>query len=192
MPEPDEKFNPQSQMRHPKTDDQLTNAIYELIDQLEANGDLTSRLRNVTRESQSSVSSGDNKWKFSRNSRSYRSTGNIVDDFENGLRDQLLDTLAGGSFKKGMEGALKEFTKQFGISVDQLPHELGKQMMKSVVSSETGKKISAQIGKSATQLLGNIFDGRGEGGKAAKDALLKVGQSFVQSAAGAENLAAGQ
>lgn len=191
MPEPDEKFNPQSQMRHPKTDDQLTNAIYELIDQLEANGDLTSRLRNVTRESQSSVSSGDNKWKFSRNSRSYRSTGNIVDDFENGLRDQLLDTLAGGSFKKGMEGALKEFTKQFGISVDQLPHELGKQMMKSVVSSETGKKISAQIGKSATQLLGNIFDGRGEGGKAAKDALLKVGQSFVQSAAGAENLAAG-
>jgi hypothetical protein len=154
----------------------VADALRKLAEAIDKDPSMLNRGARATRESQSNFASKGSKWKLSRNT--YRSTGNFLDDFENGIRDQLLDSLAGGSFKKGMERALTSFTKEFGMSLNQVPHALGKQMVKSVMGEETSKKISAQLSKSATNFLGRVFDGKGADGAAAKKALTNVIGNF--------------
>ena len=157
----------------------VADALRKLADAIAKDPSMLGRGTRATRESQSNYASNSGKWKFSRDT--YRSTGNFLDDFENGIRDQLLDSLAGGNFKKGMEKALNSFTKEFGMSLNQVPHALGKQMVKSVMGEETSKKISAQLSKSATNFLGKVFDGKGADGAAAKKALTNVIGNFFGS-----------
>ena len=63
----------------------------------------------------------------------YRRTGNSIADFETGLKDAMLDAIQGDDFKKGMNQALAEFTKQFGFELKDLPHELGKHFGKQLM-----------------------------------------------------------
>ena len=115
----------------------------------------------VTSESQSSVSQ-DSKWKFQREGQeSYRSRGNLLEDFENGIRDELLDSLAGGNFKKGIQSALSTFQEQFGFDLKNIGHEAGKKLTKNAIDafskSKFGQNVKAGISKYGNKALDRIF-----------------------------------
>ena len=135
----------------------------------------------VTSESQSSVSQ-DSKWKFQREGQeSYRSRGNLLEDFENGIRDELLDSLAGGNFKKGIQSALSTFQEQFGFDLKNIGHEAGKKLTKNAIDafskSKFGQNVKAGISKYGNKALDRIFKNV-EGGAEAKQGILNVLNSF--------------
>lgn len=178
-------FDPMRNARRANGDpyNELTDAIYDLLDYMQGHPNNFRDVRRAPTESQSSFSK-DNKWKFQdRNSRGSRryGRGGILDDFEAGIRDQLLDSLAGGSFRKSMERALNEFTKRFGVSLQDLPYEMGKQISKNafdaIAKSPIGKEISQSATKMGESLLKQVF-GDTPNGKAAQDALKNVFKEF--------------
>lgn len=178
----------------PKTGDALVDGINDIIDILESQqGTNFARRVQAPRESQSNFASKDSKWSFTRPEKNnYRRTGSILDDFENGIRDQLLDSIAGGDFKKNMQNALNTFTKEFGVDIRDLPHEAGKaltqQAVKSFRNSKAGQAFEKKAKEVGNDLLNNIF-GNVENGGATIDALRKVGKSFLGEGGEVGNLA---
>lgn len=151
---------------------------------------------NITRESQSTVSDK-SKWKFERNTRDSsgrsRATGNLLTDFENGIKDQLLSSIAGSNFKQGIQGALDTFAKEFGVQFKDLPNEFGRHLTKKAVDKlkdvkigdkALGDVVKDKAGSAINALLDTVAKKGGENGGAARDALLKVGQSFLQNNGG--------
>lgn len=143
-------------------------------------------------ESQSNYS--ESKWKLGEGKHSvpkYKSTGNPLKDFENGIKKELLDSLAGGNFKKGMQGALDTFAKEFGMDIRDLPAEAGKAVtqkaLKAFSNSETGKKLKAEAAKSGERLLNNLFGGD-EKGQAIKGGIKNVVNSFLSGGQDIEGL----
>lgn len=113
----------------------------------------------------SQVDYKDSKWNFQRSSRgnSYRSTGNIVEDIENGIRDGLLDAISGGNFKKGIQGALSEFTNQFGFQLKDLPNQYGRHLGKQLANTKLGKAFSDKFNDAAGKLLKNALGNKSGG-----------------------------
>jgi len=146
------------------------------------NPDVLNIKQQAPKQSQSAYS--DSKWTIGKRNaqQGYRSSGNIVDDFERGLRDGLLDALAGGDFKKGVEGALKTFTDELGMNLFQVSHEVGKTMVKRLIGDTTSKQISSQLGNLGNQALNLIFRGNGKDAQAARQFFQKVGQNFFKNA----------
>ena len=139
-------------------------------------------------ESQSNYS--ENKWKFKEPEHSqpkYRSSGSLLGDFEAGIKEQLMDSLAGGSFKKGMQSALDTFAKEFGMDIRDLPREAGKQLTKHAFdafkNSDTGKKLKDQVNKYGNQALDRIFKNV-QGGDQIKGSIKKVAQNFLKGGQG--------
>jgi hypothetical protein len=134
---------------------------------------------------------GDNSRRRSaRRERQYKSR-NPLDQFEEGLTRGLLDAVAGGDFKRGMQSALNTFTKEFGVTLDEFPGELGKNLAKHALNSPLGKQITGSIhdailgsdGKGG--MLGNLVNLAGGDSAALGRAISNIGQSFVQGASGA-------
>jgi hypothetical protein len=179
---------------------QFGKAIYDAFSRSFKDGRFDQAVSPV-KKSQSSYSDNSAKWETSRNKaeeerrrkqKDYRRTGNILDDFETGIKDQLLDSLAGGSFKKSMQNALTTFSKEFGVDIQDLPHELGKEMGKKAFTAIRNSNMGANLQKK----LGNIgqdflksFDVNDPNQLAAKQGLQKVMSSFAgngEAAAGAQ------
>ena len=165
------------------TSNDLAKSLRIISSVLQQNPDAFNLGRRAPTESQSNYTT--NKWKFSEEKHSqpkYRSSGNILDDFENGIKEQLLDSLAGGSFKKGMQSALDTFAKEFGMDIRDLPRELGKKFTKEAVgafsNSETGKAFKEQAKKLGNQALDNLFKNQGAKGDATKQSIKNVLGSF--------------
>lgn len=177
--QPTNDMNPMSSLNH-GNQDELTKALNNLINVLEGRSTSGNAIRRAPTYSQSNFADRQAKWKFdnSKNKASYKRTGNILDDFEQGIKDQLLDSLAGGNFKKGMQGALSTFTKEFGIELKDLPHELGKNVGKQLLNTNMGKSLSKQITSKGVNLFNSLF----KDSPNAKAALLNVGASFKASA----------
>ena len=104
----------------------------------------------------------------------YKRHGNIFDDFEQGLKDGFKDVFAGGDFKKSVNAALSEFTKQFGFELEDLPHQLGKEMGSQFANTKLGKGISNILQKSITKMVDKSFSSSDINEKAAKDAINSV------------------
>ena len=115
---------------------------------------------------------------YAKKAADYKRTGNILDDFEQGIKDELLDALAGGDFKKGVQDALSTFTKEFGFELKDLPHELGKNLGKKLLDSDLGQSFKKQASKLGDRLLNSVFDVKNADQKSAKDALSNVFKSF--------------
>lgn len=116
-------------------------------------------LRNSTRQSQSSVSTNHN-WTFGRNGlsgRSRSSSGGILGDFEDGIRDELLRSITGGNFRRGMQSVMNEFTKKFGIQLRDLPYEYGKHLGKLAADTKLGKQLTGKLQNLAGGLLERVF-----------------------------------
>jgi hypothetical protein len=117
-----------------------------------------------------------------RASQDYRRTGNAFDDFETGLKDGFKDVFAGGDFKKSVNGALSEFSKEFGFELKDLSHEMGKELGKQFANSKLGKALTDKIQKAGTKLINGMFDPKNADQKAARDALNKVWGKFIGKA----------
>lgn len=148
-------------------------------------------------ESQSNFAQNAEKWKFRGERHSqpkYRHNGNILEDFENGIQDQLLDSLAGGSFKAGIQGALDTFAKEFGHDIRDLPNEFGKRLTKEAMSafnnSKMGQDLKAKAGEYGTKALDFIFKNV-KNGDAIKGGLMNVAKSFLSSGSSGVASAAG-
>lgn len=168
--------------------------------------------KQYSRTSQSNYADKQAKWKFEDTAKKaqeerrkkqgdYKHTGSILGDFEEGIKDQLLDTLAGGDFKKGLQGALDTFEKEFGVQFKDLSHEMGKQLGKQFADSELGKNLKEQAmsklgdlgSKAMDKMFGNAINGSDKAAsanaQAAKDALSNVAKSFFKSGGSAEGVA---
>lgn len=144
--------------------------------------------RRAPMESQSNFASEGSKWKIEeRHSQPRRrSSGSLLEDFESGIRDQLLDSLAGGNFKKSMQNALDTFAKEFGMDIRDLPNEVGRKLTKNAYdafkNSETGKAMSKKVGEFGSQALDSIFKNV-KGGDAIKGGVKNVVKSFLSNGA---------
>lgn len=146
--------------------------------------------RNATTESQSNVV--ESKWRTSReplseasqNNNRYRSRGNILEDFENGLKDQLMESLTGSNLKDGLGRVFDTFQKEFGWDLRNIGHEAGKQLMGKAAdwfkNSETGQKAIEGIKKFGSSALDTFIKN-----DALKASLKNVAGAFFKGGAGA-------
>lgn len=177
---------------NPVNGDDLAKSLRIIADALQHNPDILKMGRNVTKESQSKVAD-DTKWKFQKNTKNRRRSNNPLDEFESGIRDAMLDSLVGGDFKKKMQAALNEFNKQFGVSIKDLPYEMGRQLSKNAFDGIRKSKAGQQLGKELTQSGSNLIKGLlgdTKDGKAASDAISKVFSTFMGSGNSASTEAA--
>lgn len=187
----DDQLNNQQNMSNPTYDpmidrvttNDLAKSLRVIANAMQQNPDAFNLGRRAPTESQSNYTN--NKWKTGEGKHSvpkYRSSGNILDDFENGIKEQLLDSLAGGSFKKGMQSALDTFAKEFGMDIRDLPQELGKKFtneaMKAFSNSETGKALKGKAKELGNKALDSIFKNQGAKGDATKQSIKNVLGSF--------------
>lgn len=131
--------------------------------------------------------SNDNKWTFERRHSSPKfGTGNILNDFENGITKGLKDALVGGDFKDKIQGALDIFAKEFGTDIRDLPHkfgqQVGQQLMSKFKNSDLGKSVGkgvAKLGNSALDAISKNFQGGGKFADSIRKAMssLKAGGS---------------
>lgn len=181
--------NPLRAMNRPASSDPLANAIYDLIDYMEGNPNVGRRQAAAPRESISNFAANSEKWRYRSREESrpqqYRSRGNLLEDFENGIKDELMSSISGGDFKKSIQDALNTFTKEFGFDLRNVGHEAGKKLTKMGVdafkNSETGKRMMSKGTEYANRALNRVFDNSAEG-KAAKDGLKNVAKSFFKNA----------
>ena len=155
-------FNPfQDQIPIRNTGDPALDAIYYFADSIRSNPNLNRNL-NAPKQSQSNVMAN-NKWSFgSRNGNgfgfgNYRNANGILGDFENGIRDGLLDALAGGNFKAGIQGALSQFTQNFGFQLKDLPNQYGKHVGKLLSETKLAKNLGNKISGLAEKFLGKAL-----------------------------------
>ena len=170
----------------------LAKAFQSFADAINQNPDLFKNIGiNATTEFQSNVT--ESKWKMSKENpkeaekkaKGYKSKGNLLDDFEQGIKDQLLDSLVGGNFKKGIQGALDQFQKEFGFDLKNIGHEAGKELTKKGVdafkNSDFGKEVIGNLKQKAGDFLKNAYKDNPE----KLDQLKNIGQSFLKNAQGA-------
>ena len=167
-------------------------ALMSLATAIQKNPEIFGNGRKAPTESQSNFASNSEKWKTSDRRKDddtpeYHSKGNLLEDFEAGIKDELLDSLAGGNFKKGIQGALNTFSKEFGFDLKNIGHEAGKQLTKMGVdafkNSKTGQAI---IGKAKS--LGNQALDKFIKNDATKQGLKNVASSFFNGGEGASGL----
>ena len=191
MPEENQKINEtQSYSKNPMMDLD-PNKSYAAIRRAVTDGfsDALAKQNNPRKVSQSVFQDKQKGMTYSRNGRyktgDYRRTGNILDDIEQGIRDELLDSLAGGDFKKGMKAALSEFTKKFGFELRDLPHEYGKYLGKQLADSKLGKSFQDSFSKAATKWINNVF------GSNSGTAMMSAFKSGSSSGMAGKQIAAG-
>lgn len=145
------------------------------------------RDNNPRKSSQSFFSDRRNEMSYSderlRKSKDYKHHGNFLDDIEQGIKDELLDAIAGGDFKKTMKSTLSDFTKKFGFELQDFSHEYGKWLGKQLSNTSLGKSFTSAIGKYASKFADNIL-GKGAG-SAMSGSLQKVASGGGGSAGSA-------
>ena len=167
-------------------------SLRAILGQMTRNPNVMGSIKRAPTESQSNVANA--KWKISRgrdddayDPRKYRGRGNPLEDFEKGFKDQLLDSLAGGNFKKNMRNAMDTFTKEFGMDIRNIPQEAARSLAKKAAdafnSSETGKAFKKRAGEIGKGLLDKAFKGMGEEGAAAKSGIINVVKSLLGNGA---------
>ena len=165
--------------------DPVVKALLQLADAYNRNPS-TLRQRPPTRTSQTNAATSN--WNFprriDRNAIS-RSTGSIISDVENGFKEALLDSLAGNDFKRGLQGALTEFTNQFGFQLKELPNQYGRYLGRQFANSGVGKALISKFEGLATNFFGKIF------GKDSASAIIAAFKNAAGGAAGAGGGAAG-
>ena len=99
-----------------------------------------------------------------RASRNYRRSGSIVGDIEQGIKDELMSSFKKSNLGKGLQGALDQFSKQFGFEFKDLPHEYGKHLGDKLFKNlskmkfSRSEKLNGLVNKGLNKLGSNYFD----------------------------------
>ena len=181
-------------------DDQI-----ELLKSIDAT--LKTLLKNAGNFSQSNARNamGDNRGSFkqqydesSRDSR-YKNKKQRRGSFTDELFDSVFDEVLGGDFKKQINDIVSGFAKDFGVSIEDLPGELGHQIgkvgMNAFKQSNFGKKIFSGIdnakGKAFDFIYKNFEKGSSKYGQSnAGDAMRRAAEFFNKGSSRAATSAA--
>lgn len=167
-----------------KNIDMELRSVINILQNKPANAGLT---KQAPTESQSNYAQS--KWKTRSlrdqneyDPRKYTGTGDIYKDFTNAFKKQLLDSLAGGSFKKGIQSAMSTFTERFGMDIRNIPTEAGKALSKRVFDtfskSKLGKFASGKAKNLGNWALDKAFGKQGQAGAEAKQSILDMVKAF--------------
>ena len=133
---------------------------------------------NAANQSQSSYANS--KWEIGNDSQqadTFKHRGSFLDEFEAGIKEQLMDSLAGGNFKKNMQAAMDLFAKEFGMDIRDLPREAGKQLTQQAAdvfkNSKLGKFVDKKAGQFGNWALDKMF-GKGDKNAGAKQSVRDI------------------
>lgn len=136
--------------------------------------------QNPKTKSQSFFNDKKNDLQIKKASSNYRRTGNFIDDFEQGIKDELLkDT------KKALKVGMDEFSKKFGFEMKDFAHEYGKHIGKLLSDTELGKAFKKKASSALSGLADNIF------GKGSGDLVKALSKSGGATGKGIANMAQG-
>lgn len=136
---------------------------------------------------------------YAQNAGSGKSGKKSYRNFSDGLEDAFWEGILGKDFKDQMSSVVQGFAKDFGVSIEDLPGELGNQLgkvgMNAFKSTKLGQKVTGKLNDAKQKIFesaSNAFQQGADkyGGKsAAGDALKNLagkfkGQSAVQTASG--------
>lgn len=140
---------------------------------------------------------------YAQNSGSKKSGKKSYGSFSDGFEDAFWEGILGKDFKDQMASVVQGFAKDFGVSVQDLPGELGNQLgkvgMNAFKSTKLGQKITGKLDNAKQKIFesaSNAFQQGADkyGGKsAAGDALKNLagkfkGQSAAQTASGTSSV----
>lgn len=140
---------------------------------------------------------------YAQNSGSRKSGKKSYGSFSDGLEDAFWESILGKDFKDQMASVVQGFAKDFGVSVQDLPGELGNQLgkvgMNAFKSTKLGQKVTGKLDNAKQKIFesaSNAFQQGADkyGGKsAAGDALKNLagkfkGQSAAQTASGTSSV----
>lgn len=140
---------------------------------------------------------------YAQNAGSRKSGKKSYGSFSDGFEDAFWEGILGKDFKDQMSSVVQGFAKDFGVSVQDLPGELGNQLgkvgMNAFKSTKLGQKITGKLDNAKQKIFesaSNAFQQGADkyGGKsAAGDALKNLagkfkGQSAVQTASGTSSI----
>lgn len=140
---------------------------------------------------------------YAQNAGSRKSGKKSYGSFSDGFEDAFWEGILGKDFKDQMASVVQGFAKDFGVSVQDLPGELGNQLgkvgMNAFKSTKLGKKVTGKLDNAKQKIFesaSNAFQQGADkyGGKsAAGDAIKNLagkfkGQSAVQTASGTSSI----
>lgn len=140
---------------------------------------------------------------YAQNAGSRKSGKKSYGSFSDGFEDAFWEGILGKDFKDQMSSVVQGFAKDFGVSVQDLPCELGNQLgkvgMNAFKSTKLGQKVTGKLNDAKQKIFesaSNAFQQGADkyGGKsAAGDALKNLagkfkGQSAVQTASGKSSI----
>lgn len=140
---------------------------------------------------------------YAQNAGSRKSGKKSYGSFSDGFEDAFWEGILGKDFKDQMSSVVQGFAKDFGVSVQDLPGELGNQLgkvgMNAFKSTKLGQKITGKLDNAKQKIFesaSNAFQQGADkyGGKsAAGDALKNLagkfkGQSAAQTASGTSSI----
>lgn len=140
---------------------------------------------------------------YAQNSGSKKSGKKSYGSFSDGFEDAFWEGILGKDFKDQMASVVQGFAKDFGVSVQDLPGELGNQLgkvgMNAFKSTKLGQKVTGKLDNAKQKIFesaSNAFQKGADkyGGKsAAGDALKNLagkfkGQSAAQKASGTSSV----
>lgn len=206
MPNVTDQFPDNSGSTQSNNNSQFTNDDQiELLKSIDAT--LKTLLKNAGSFSQSNARNamGDNRGSFrqqydesSRDSR-YRNKKQRRGSFTDELFDSVFEEVLGGDFKKQINDIVSGFAKDFGVSIEDLPGELGHQIgkvgMNAFKQSNFGKKIFSGIdnakGKAFDFIYKNFEKGSSKYGQSnAGDAMRRAAEFFNKGGSRAATSAA--
>ena len=106
--------------------------------------------------------SNDEKWGANRRQKGYKSDGTqfkgVLDEFEDGLRDALMEGLFGTDLKGSIQRVLNEFETKFDVSLTDVPKALGKDIGKILLDSFKGSKFGEAATDKASKMKNTAAD----------------------------------
>lgn len=165
---------------HGDATERLANAATVIANTLTRNPDAFGLGRRAPVQSQSNYA--ESKWSTQRTnprrSSGYRSTGDPLRDFENGIRDGLMSAVLGDDWKKGIRKGLNQFSKEFGVSLDQIINISGKNLTKQALKTFSKGSFGKSISVNANSLIDKFVND-----PSTKQGLKNVVSSIVKGSA---------
>lgn len=120
-----------------------------------------SKWNNARKDDKSEKRHDDDDDDKKKKSRKKRSDGkkytNLLDEFEEGLKEQLMESLFGCNLKDSLSKTITKFEKEFGVNLADVPKAMGKNLVKQVMAdNELARAASNKAQSAKANLVGNV------------------------------------